>query len=652
MAAAFSRLTSAACFALLSTTVFAAPSDPSATFKQYCYTCHGKARMGGLNLQEVATRGAVGADFQHWQKVAAALEAGQMPPARMPQPTAAERQHAVDWIRTSLSAYIQKHQGDPGRVSPRRLTSAEYAYAIRDLTGLDLKFEGDLASDAAGGEGFTNFGDVQFMQEANLERFLEGARRVAGHAIVGAGPLSFYEDPGRSAFELSAIRRIQRIYEQHGFRAISGEGGKPFGLDIYRKAFYAAWAHRHRRGALEELAAREHVSPRFVRHIWTAMNEKGTAHPGSEVVRRFWELPAPEAGEAAVRAACVEIEKFIFDWPRWLFAAGDAAAGGAGDERALVIHRDAIAASASHRFRVNIRARSGNRAQVYLNVLSVNAEAKDKPMLLWRDAQVRTRNADRLLGPPQPLLRLLDTETVSRLGAAPRGFTTGVGVTSFEIALPGGAIAAELDITAALDPQYSGDAVLRTTLSDRPEATRGAPVWALIANPANAGYQRWNQAVLAFASRFPQVSHGEAAPSDKDPIPAPFDNTYNQPERDRYHIQVKYYRTDRFLSEKILDDATRAELDAAWSDLLASFDYHDAILRFVAEKHGYALAGKTIATIDTATLPANMRAYVAPLQEEWQRVQAAQKAARPGHVAGALALAEAAWRRPLTAAEQ
>ena len=30
-----------------------------------------------------------------------------------------------------------------------------------------------------------NFGDVQFMQDANLERYLETAKLVADHAVIG-----------------------------------------------------------------------------------------------------------------------------------------------------------------------------------------------------------------------------------------------------------------------------------------------------------------------------------------------------------------------------------------------------------------------------------------------------------------------------------
>jgi hypothetical protein len=203
----------------------ATPLNAPPVFRQYCVQCHGKAAAAGLNLEKLTAESSVGEHFQHWEKVAAALEQKRMPPARMPAPADAERARAVAWIRARLNEYAKKHAGDPGLVTVRRLTSAEYSYTISDLTGLDLKMEADFAGDAVGGEGFANFGDVQFIDSSNLERYLDAAKRIAEHAVVGVGPLDFFDDPGRSGMELSAIRRIQQIYREHGFRAASAEGG-------------------------------------------------------------------------------------------------------------------------------------------------------------------------------------------------------------------------------------------------------------------------------------------------------------------------------------------------------------------------------------------------------------------------------------------
>ena len=190
-----------------------------AVFRGYCVQCHGEAAAtAGIDLKRLTSRNSIADSFQHWRKVQAVLEQKRMPPQGMPQPSEAERRLAVEWIRTELNEFAEKHDGEPGRVTLRRLTSGEYAYTIRDLTGLDFDVERHFAGDAVGGEGFTNFGDVQFMADADIESYLEEAKRIADHAVIGAGPLSFYQDPGMSGFELSAIHRIHDLYRRHGFR--------------------------------------------------------------------------------------------------------------------------------------------------------------------------------------------------------------------------------------------------------------------------------------------------------------------------------------------------------------------------------------------------------------------------------------------------
>ena len=211
------------------------------------------------------------------------LETGMMPPLEATeQPTDAEREATAAWIRRSLKAYETEHAGEPGRVTVRRLTSAEYAYAVRDLTGIDVKVGIDASSDSVGGEGFANFGDVQFVQDESIERYLEAAKLVADHAVIGAGPLEFYSDPGKTGLELSALNRINELYEAKGFRVVSGEGGGPFGLERYGKAFYVAWYYKHRvalgdpGATIRGLAAKEGITGRFADHIWMVVNKPDT----------------------------------------------------------------------------------------------------------------------------------------------------------------------------------------------------------------------------------------------------------------------------------------------------------------------------------------------------------------------------------------
>jgi mono/diheme cytochrome c family protein len=682
-------------------------------FKQYCIQCHGSTTSktgpkAGVSLELLSAQGLTGENFRQWEKVAEALEQKAMPPKFMPQPSDAERAQAIAWIRAELGAYAKKNDGDPGDAPVRRLTSGEYAYTIKDLTGVDLKAGIDSSSDSVGGEGFTNFGAVQFMQDANLERYLAAAKIVADHAVIGAGPLEFFSHPGKSGFELSAVTRIRNIYAANGFRTVSGEGGRPFGLEKYGKALFVAWQYKHRavlgepNTTLPALAAREGITPRFAGHIWQVMNKTELGYPTSEIVSRWRKLPAPlpldEAGgkttATKARAECDEIQKFIVTWPSWLFARGDVAAGGAGDESPLEFSDRTLNVKPIYRFAY---VRGGGRgpvqkgpAKIYLNVATVNPAMGEKPVIIWRNltvgfmaikprAQVKAgesavvlaedaqalANLRRGIMPPgqrQTLRALANDETARRLnfGKSPDGAPLGPddfaseGSVMFEVPMPEGQFSLNLQVNAELGANR--DQVARIVISDRADGmTRGQPTRALLGDMTSAGYKAFRDGVMEFAALLPPNSHGEPTPADKDPVPEPFDNTYNVPEHDEFVQKVKYHRDDRFVVENLIDDATRARLDRAWNDLYASFEYHNNYLRLLASHYGYDLKGDGIAQMNKAriaALPAEMRKYVIPLRREYDAALASQAAARPGHVKDCLEFASHAWRRPLTAQEK
>ena len=674
----------------------------NATIQQYCVQCHkGTAAKAGVNLAHLIEQPSMGENFQQWEKVATVLEQKTMPPKAMPQPSDEERAQAASWIRTTLRDYAKKHDGDPGHVTVRRLTSGEYAYAIKDLTGLDVDLGIDSSSDSVGGEGFTNFGDVQFMQDANLERYLSAAKLLADHAVIGSGPLEFYSDPGKTGFEMSAVARLKDMYSTYGIRTVSGEGGRPFGLERYGKALFTAWQYKHRASlgqatvTLKELAAREGIQPRFAEHIWKVMNMPALGYPTSEIVDRWRKLPAPTASNSKdVRTGCDEIQKFMVTWPSWLFARGDVAAGGAGDESPLEFSDRTLNVKTTHRFAY---VRGGGRgpaqpgpAKIYLNVSTVNPAMGEKPVVIWRNLTVGFRaiaqrtqvkagesavvlaadaeaaaNLRRGILPPGPrktLKEIVSPETAQRLnfGKSPDGTAIGEndfaseGSVMFEIPMPETPMLMNMQIDAELGGNR--DQVVRIVISDRADgATRGQPTRTLIGDMASAGYKAFRKGVMEYATLLPPNSNSEPTPADKDPVPEPFDNTYNVPEHDEFVVKVKYIRDDRFFAENLIDAATRKRLDQAWNDLYASFEYHDNYLRLLAKHYGFDLKGVGIAKMDKAQialLPVEMRKYVTPLRAHYDAVLAAQAAARPGHINDCLEFASRAWRRPLTEQEK
>src|SRR5690349_17203951 len=104
-----------------------------ATFQKYCFECHGgEKHRGDVSIERLIQQSAatsIGDHWDEWDKVAEMIETKEMPPEDKAEvfPSDAERAAATRWIRSSLRKYQAEHAGEPGRVTVRRLTSAEYA---------------------------------------------------------------------------------------------------------------------------------------------------------------------------------------------------------------------------------------------------------------------------------------------------------------------------------------------------------------------------------------------------------------------------------------------------------------------------------------------------------------------------------------------
>ena len=668
--------------------------QPPQTFQKYCFECHGATkRKGGVNIERLIQQSAassIGAYWDEWDKIAGMLATGQMPPPDEADhfPPDEERAATAAWVRASLDAYEAEHAGDPGRVTVRRLTSAEYAYALRDLTGIDVKVGVDASSDAVGGEGFTNFGDVQFVEDTSVERYLEAAKQVAEHAVIGAGPLEFYSDAGKTGLELSALSRINDLYAAKGFRVVSGEGGRPFGLDRYGKALFVAWYYKHRAAlgdsaaTIRALASKEGISGRFAEHVWMVVNRADTGYPTRVTVDGWRNLPAPsadvKASVAKARAGCDDLYKALTTWPSWFFARGDLAAGGAGDESPLVFDDTTLKAAPAHRYTYALGTRGGRGrgapstpgpVKVYLTFADVRPASAVTPVVVWRNPRLVTRavaaggrGAAGSILSTRPLRTALPADLAATLAFGTSPDDTAMGpedfattrTVSFTIDVPGNGTVMEFQADAELGRDKN--AVVRVTISDRPEGSpRDAGQRVVLGDPGSAGYAAFRRNIAEYVSLLPPNSHGEANPADKDPVPAPFDNTYNSPEHDAFVMNVKYQRNDRFFTENIVDGADRARLNQAWNDLFGSWPYHDAYLGMLADHFGLTLESRRIQDIGAAqiaALPAAVRPHVRSLRAHYDEVMRAQALAQPGHLSDALSFASRAWRRPLTAPEK
>lgn len=68
---------------------------------KYCVDCHGvEVKKAGFAVHEI-TQG----DTEHWEKIVESVSLELMPPPKKPQPTRAERDAFVDWVRENLQAH-------------------------------------------------------------------------------------------------------------------------------------------------------------------------------------------------------------------------------------------------------------------------------------------------------------------------------------------------------------------------------------------------------------------------------------------------------------------------------------------------------------------------------------------------------------------
>jgi mono/diheme cytochrome c family protein len=103
-----------------------------------CYECHNADKMkGDVDLKKFAANPDVPVNFQIWNTVKDTIDNGDMPPRKAKQLTSEEKAGITGWVQHSLDLLAEAKSGDPGPVTMRRLTNAEYDYTIRDLTGRD-----------------------------------------------------------------------------------------------------------------------------------------------------------------------------------------------------------------------------------------------------------------------------------------------------------------------------------------------------------------------------------------------------------------------------------------------------------------------------------------------------------------------------------
>jgi mono/diheme cytochrome c family protein len=160
-----------------------------------CLVCHGAERqLGDLNLVPVDKLAALSTHREDWKSILQMIESGEMPPSEMPanktppgglpNPSSAERQAAVRWIKQEFERADAAIPPRAGRVTARRLNRAEYNNTIQDLLGIKLWPADEFPQDDAA-HGFDNIADSLSLSPVLMEKYLRAAERSARTAVFG-----------------------------------------------------------------------------------------------------------------------------------------------------------------------------------------------------------------------------------------------------------------------------------------------------------------------------------------------------------------------------------------------------------------------------------------------------------------------------------
>jgi len=291
-----------------------------------CFDCHsGEQPEAAVALDRLLAAPDLTGDFRAWQAVRDQIETGRMPPDDAGELAAVDREAVLGWLAGGLQAAIEANAGDPGNVTLRRLTNAEYDNTIRDLTGVDFGLAREFEPDGGGGEGFANTGDVLFVNPGQFDRYLGAARRIAEHATIlpGTGIAFQRERVGSRGPEPLRDQAQQAIYVW--YQKAAAPHVPADGADL-READYmlACWKHAHRdqtgANSLDHLADEAGLARHYLANWWAFLQATEPASRYLDLTRQAWrQLPPPEPNAprevpAAVQAGLAAIQAQRRSW--------------------------------------------------------------------------------------------------------------------------------------------------------------------------------------------------------------------------------------------------------------------------------------------------------------------------------------------------
>ena len=611
--------------------------------ESYCVGCHGvekpKARfdMSGYSTVESVVR-----DHGHWELILEKLTEKEMPPEEADQHPAAEvRGEVVAWIQAMRRNEARKNAGDPGPALVRRLSTAEYDYTIRDLTGVDIRPTREFPVDPANEAGFDNSAESLSMSPALLKKYLAAARRVSEFLVLKPDGFTFAPHPviADTDRDKYCVTRIIEFYNKQP--------------TDYADYFMAAWRFRHRESLdrptapLADFAAEEGISPKYLAKIWSALtNSQEDIGPIAALQAMWMDLPGEDNSED-VRAGCARMRDFVVKLRARLVPEVE-------NLSARPVHRGSqpLVLWKDRQFAANRKRYAGGALDIRWNFNPSSDETDD----LGRN---KTRNGKPYRGRPAPIrkteVRAGDRKGIQTYGRIP------------------------LSSRLPVAPSKRKDGVIPAVTFNSVPLTA---VRALAIPADKEGRELYEAAFERFSAIFPDAFFvSERA------------RVYLDPEKEKglegrllsagFHSMTGYFRDDGPLCEMILDDKERRDLDRLWDEFefissvpirmhtsflwfersdsrfMMSPEFHfaraedkdstsEAKLRQLAQVYLAKVRDNRVSDVAISAIEEHFRNVNANVR----RVENARRLAEDYHLVALNSFAERAFRRPLSQTER
>lgn len=159
-------------------------ADVGSFLDNYCLKCHqGATAKGKLDLSQFQAINKVSEQPQRWSKIAAKVQAGEMPPPGNKRATPEEQDQFLDEVNNALLLALCGSGPKPGPAPLRRLNRTQYGATLRDLLGIQASLGQLLPEEGAGGEGFDNAAETLFISPLHAEKYLEASRAALDYGV-------------------------------------------------------------------------------------------------------------------------------------------------------------------------------------------------------------------------------------------------------------------------------------------------------------------------------------------------------------------------------------------------------------------------------------------------------------------------------------